>query len=240
MLGTFLNVAAILIGGILGLTVAKNLSAANQSFIRIGLGCFTVFVGLRTTWTALPSSFGAVLRQFVIVLVALVIGNIIGKLAGLQKTLNRLGQYAKDRFTKASPTGPNRVGEGFVTCSLLFCVGPMAVLGALQDGLTGRIETLAIKSAMDGLATMAFAKTFGWGVMLASIPVLLYQGTITIAAHAIQPLIANQAVLDSISATGGLLICCISLVILELKKVPLADYLPSLAIAPLLTWVWGS
>lgn len=236
MLGTIINTIAILVGGILGLSVAKNLSIQTQYRIRIFLGVFTVFVGLRMAWSGFSGTFLNGLGQFGIVLLAVVIGNVIGKLLHLQKALNHLGQYAKQRFQ--SPSVNNRLSEGFVTCTLLFCVGPMSILGALQDGLTGNYETLAVKSAMDGLATMAFAKTFGWGVMLASIPVFTYQGTISLFAHALEPYLRNEALLGSINATGGLLVCSLSLVILELKKVPLADYLPSLLIAPLLTWLW--
>ena len=114
----------------------------------------------------------------------------------------------------------------------------MAILGSLDDGLTGNFKTLAVKSVMDGLATMAFVKTFGIGPMFTAIPVLAYQGTITIGARALQPVLENAALLDSINATGGLLILCISLVILDIQKVPLADYLPSLAVAPALTWLF--
>jgi uncharacterized membrane protein YqgA involved in biofilm formation len=236
--GTLINAAAIVIGGTVGLTVAKDLSAANQARLKIGMGVFTVWVGLSTVWASFNGSFGQVLRQFVIVMLALVLGNLTGKVLRLQNALNHLGRYAKERFARASTNDRNRVGEGFVTCTLLFCVGPMALLGALQDGLTGNFKTLAIKALMDGLATLAFAKTFGWGVMLSAIPVLAYQGTITLGAKALGPYLRDQALLDSINATGGLLICSIALIILEMKKVRLADYLPSLAFAPLLTWFW--
>jgi uncharacterized membrane protein YqgA involved in biofilm formation len=236
--GTILNAAAILIGGTIGLTVAKDLSSANQMRLKIAMGVFTIWVGLATTWSSVNGSFGQILRQLAIVMLALVLGNLTGKLLRLQKALNRLGQYARDRFAQAGSTDRNRVGDGFVTCSLLFCVGPMAVLGALQDGLTGNFRTLAIKSLMDGLATMAFAKTFGWGVLLSSIPLVAYQGTLTLGAASLEPFLRDQALVDSISATGGLLICSIALIILEMKKVPLADYLPSLVFAPLLAWMW--
>jgi len=114
----------------------------------------------------------------------------------------------------------------------------MAIIGALEDGLNGKVQTLAIKSVMDGLAAMAFVKSFGVGPIFAAIPVLAYQGTITLGAEALKPILGNPMLLDSISATGGLLILCISVVILDIQKVPLADYLPSLAVAPVLTWLF--
>jgi len=237
MIGTVLNGTAILAGGIIGLTVAREISRANQSLLKMALGVFTVYVGLSTTWSALNGSFGQVLKQLGLVALALILGNLAGKLLRLQQLLNRLGAYAKEHLSHAGSTEGKGASEGFITCTLLFCVGPMAVLGALQDGLTGNFRTLAIKSVMDGLATMAFAKTFGPGVLLSAIPVVVYQGAITLGAKALEPFLRNQALMDSINATGGLLICSIALIILDLKKAPLADYLPSLFIAPLLAWI---
>lgn len=238
MLGTILNVTAILVGGVIGLTVGKDLSPAWQSRLKAALGILSMFVGMRMTWGGLRGGFSSIMAQLGIVMLALVLGNLIGKMLGLQRRLNQLGKYAKDRYSARPGEHNNRFSDGFITCSLLFCVGPMSILGSVQDGLTGTFQILAIKSVMDGLATLAFAKTFGSGVLLSSIPVLAYQGTLTIGARALEPILTSSALLDSVNATGGLLICCVALVILDLKKVPLADYLPSLALAPLLTWLW--
>jgi hypothetical protein len=235
--GTILNAAAILAGGAAGLTLTKQLSTANQAALKVLLGVFTVYVGLSTTWQALHGGFVAGLKQLGIALLALTLGNLTGKLLRFQTSLNRLGQYARRQFSGTRPDTPNRFSEGFLTCSILFCVGPIAVLGSLQDGLSGNWRTLGIKAVMDGLATMAFVTTFGWGVMLSVVPVVAYQGTITLLARFLQPYLENQAVLDSINVTGGLLVFSIALIILELKKVPLADYLPSLVWAPFLTWL---
>jgi len=224
MIGTFLNTAAILVGGAVGLTVARDISPKNQLRLKTILGAFIIYAGLSTTWNSLNGSVGQIGKEVVIVLLALVIGNATGKLLKLQKGVNQLGHYAKERFKQAETASGDRFSEGFITCTLLFCVGPMSILGALQDGLTGNFRTLAIKSILDGLSTMAFAKTFGWGVVLAAIPVLAYQGTITLAAHAIQPLLENKAALDSLNATGGLLVSFIAMIVLDLKRVQLADY----------------
>ncbi len=171
-------------------------------------------------------------------------GILAGGIAGLTVTRQlspaaqvALKGYAKEKFSRASATSSRRLSEGFITCTLLFCVGPIAIVGALQDGLEGKWETLAIKAVMDGLATMAFVTTFGWGVMLSVIPVVAYQGTITLSARFLGPLLEERGLIDSLNATGGMLVFCIALVILELKKIELADYLPSLAFAPLLTWL---
>ena len=238
MIGTILNVGAILGGGVIGLTVGKQLSHAAEFRIKMILGVITIYLGITTTWQAINGSFLQVLKQITIAMAALILGNLIGKAIGLQRQLNKLGAYAKERFNSDESVAPNRFAEGFTTCTILFCVGPMAILGSLQDGLTNNYKLLAIKSAMDGLATVAFVKTFGWGVILAALPVFAYQGTITLGAHALEGYLQNQAMLDSLNATGGLLILCISTVILDIQKVPLADYLPALIVAPVLTWLF--
>ncbi|MBI4657236.1 MAG: DUF554 domain-containing protein [Verrucomicrobia bacterium] len=238
MIGTILNGTAILVGGIAGLTVSKDLSLANQSRLKIALGVFVVYAGLSSVWSGLNGTFSQVMKQIGIITLAFILGNLTGKLLRLQKSFNKLGQDARERFSRARPADPNRVSEGFITCSLVFCVAPMAILGALQDGLADDFKTLAIKSVMDGLATMAFARTFGWGVILSVIPVVSYQGTITLAAKAIHPLLRDHAIVDSVTTTGGLLVCCLALIVLDLKKVRVADYLPTLVFAPLLTWIW--
>ena len=238
MTGTFINAAGILLGGILGLTLTRQMAPKTQMAVKGLLGVLTVWVGLKMTWDSLGGGLGPVGKQLLIVVLAMMLGRLTGRLLHLQKFLNRLGQYAKERFSTSKPDSPNRLSEGFITCTLLFCVGPMAVLGSIQDGLRGDWQTLGIKAVMDGLATMAFVSTFGWGAMLSVIPVVAYQGTITLGARRLEPYLHHPALLDSISATGGLLVFCIALIILEIKKVELADYLPSLAFAPLLTWLW--
>jgi uncharacterized membrane protein YqgA involved in biofilm formation len=237
MWGTILNTGTIIAGGTSGLALGKELSARTQLRLKAILGVLVVYVGLKTTWTAINGNFSQVMKQIGIMLLAILLGNIVGKLLHLQKLLNRLGEHARSLLQKSAP-GQSRFAEGFVTCTILFCVGPMAILGSLQDGLEGKFPILAIKSVMDGLATMAFVKTFGWGAICAALPVLAYQGTITLAAAHLAPYLQNHALADSINAVGGLLVLCTALIIFEIQKVPLADYLPSLVIAPLLTWWW--
>ena len=238
MTGTILNAAAILMGGIVGLTARKQLSLTHQTALKILLGAFTVYASLSATWQAVNGSFLQVLKQLTIVLLALMLGNVTGKLLRVQKSLNHLGQYAKQKISGVRPATPRRASEGFITCSILFCVTPIAVIGSLQDGFTNNFKTLAVKSAMDGLATMAFVTTFGWGAIVSVIPVIACQGTLALLARLAQPWLAKYSLLDPINATAGLLVFCIALIILELKKIELADYLPSLLFAPLLAWWW--
>ena len=156
----------------------------------------------------------------------------------LQKTSNRLGQFAHERMERATPTNPNRWSDGFNVCALLFCAAPLATLGAVQDGLSGYYPPLVIKAVMDGLATMAFVSSFGWGAVPAALPVLVYQGSLALLVRSAEPFLHELALVDSIGAVGGLLIFCVALIILELKKIELTDYLPGLVFAPLLAWLW--
>lgn len=236
MTGTIINVVLILLGGGIGLTT-RQISPSSQKALRNLLGVFTIYVGLSMAWGGLNGHFLAVLKQLTIAMLSLMFGNLTGHLLGLQTGLNRLGQYARRQLDQ-SQGGTSRVSEGFITCTVLFCVGPMAILGSLQDGLLQNPRTLILKGCMDGLATMAFVKTFGPGVMLAAIPVLAYQGSLSLLSRFLEPVFRDQALLDSVGAVGGLMVCFVALVIFEFRKIRLADYLPSLLYAPLLTWLW--
>jgi uncharacterized membrane protein YqgA involved in biofilm formation len=238
LFGTLLNAAGILLGGILGLALRRQFKPNTQILLKNLLGLLVIWVGLSTTWKSLGGGVLGVAKQMTIVVLALILGRLTGRLLHLQKGLNHLGEYAKERFSKASAGAPQKWSEGFITCTVLFCVGPMAILGSIQDGLDGKWQTLGIKAAMDGLATMAFVGSFGWSAILSVVPVVAYQGTLTLAAKLLAPQLQNPALLDSINATGGLLVFCIALIIFEIKRIELADYLPSLAWAPFLTWVW--
>lgn len=238
MTGTLINTAAILVGGFLGLKAARQISVPAQTRIKLVLAAFTIFAGMSMIWKGTGGSFGNVLKQLGIAMLALVLGNALGMALRLQNGLNQLGHYAKERLAKASPEDDHRFSEGFVTCTLLFCVGPMAILGALEDGMHGEYKILALKSAMDGLAAMGFAAMFGPGVLLAALPVLAYQGTLTLLANALAQHLNDPLLLDSMRVTGGMVVLCITVVILDLRKVPLANYLPSLIVAPLLTHWW--
>ncbi len=239
MIGTILNVAGILIGGIIGLARRKPLSAAKESFFRVLLGAFTVYFGLQLTWMNLNGTSLQIAKQVVITILALILGKLTGRLLHLQKMSNRLGQRAREKIMSARPDNPNRAGDGFETCALLFCAAPLGILGAVQDGLAGYFYPLALKGLMEGLATIGFVWVFGRGVLLSALPVLTFQGTITLGcAHFIEPFLRAHGLVNSVEAVGGLMVFSVALVILDLKKIELADYLPSLVMAPLLTWVW--
>jgi len=236
MTGTIINAGAIIAGGIAGLTVARQIPFRYQTWIKHLLGVFTVYIGLSMTWAGLNGTWVQISKQMLIILVSLMLGKATGRLLRLQQLGNRLGQLARQAMSR---TPENRSwDDGFITGSVLFCVAPLAILGALQNGLAGSCRPLVIKAIMDGLTTLAFARTLGWSVMMSAIPVLAYQGTLTLLAQMAEPVLHQYTLLDSVIATDGLLVFCVSLVILELKRIELADYLPSLAYAPLLTWLW--
>ena len=238
MTGSILDAMGILIGGSLGLMLSRQFSTATQLAWRNFMGLMTVVVGLYLTWSGLNGSFLQIFKQVVILILALMMGRVAGRLLRIQSTLNRLGRSASQRFAAARPDDPNRTNDGFTICALLFCAGPLGPIGAVQDGLMNYWQPLAIKMVLDGLAAMRFVTIFGWGVLLSAIPVLVYQGTITLAVHRLEPFLRAHHLLDSINAMGGLLVFCVALIVLELKKLELADYLPSLVMAPMITWLW--
>ena len=239
MTGTYLNVAGIVAGGLVGLAWKKPLSAANQMFCKTALGALTVFFGLRLTWLGVNGSIRQILAQLAVVMLSLTLGKLVGRLLRLQKSSNRLGQFAREKMAGAKPGDANRFLTGFQVCAALFCAAPIGILGAISDGLSGDFAPLAVKALMDGLAAMSFISIFGGGVLLAAVPVLVFQGTISLAcARFLLPLLEAHGLVEPVNATAGLLIFCVALIIFEVRKIEVTDYLPSLAFAPLLTWWW--
>lgn len=239
MIGTILNAVGILVGGIAGLRCARPLPANWQSFFKVALGVFAAFYGLRLvclslTWSALPF-----LKEWVIIVAAMVVGRILGRGLRLQKLSNALGQSARRAMEQARPGAAGSANAGFKTCAALFCAAPLGVLGAIQEGVSGYSYPLGIKAVMDGLAAMSFATLFGWGILLSAVPVLAFQGTVTLLCAAfLKPWLEAHGLGDSLNAVGGLLVSMVALVVLGLKRIELADYLPSLIVAPALTWLW--
>jgi uncharacterized protein len=240
MIGTTLNVLGIVIGAMLGLFWIKQMTVRHQAMLKSALGFFTVIVGLHLVWTSLGPGIGRVFGQMIVLVMALTLGRLAGKALRIQKLLNRVGDFAKRRMAAAQEPGkaPPRASEGFVTCTVLFCFAPLAVIGPVMEGLGGHWQPLAIKAVMDGLGAMAFVNMFGKGVIFSALPVLAWQGTIGILAFWAGEFLRAHDLAHSVVGVGGLLVFCVSLIILELKKIELGDYLPSLIFAPLLAWLW--
>jgi len=236
MIGTLANVAGIWIGGLIGLSRRGSLSPARESLFKVLLGVFAVFYGLQLAWLSLKSPPGQFLKRLLIIVLALMIGKLLGRLLHLQKLSNRIGQWSLKGLSEAATQG-RKPSLGFKICAALFCAAPLGILGAVQDGLSGYFYPLVIKGVMEGLGMIGLAGTLGWGTLLSSLPVLVLQGTITLfCSQYMVPLLGGHSLIEPINAAGGLLVFSVALVILDLKKIELADYLPSLIVAPLLAW----
>ncbi len=240
MTGAFLNALGILLGALFGLAQRAPLSLRTQDYFRRALGAFTVFFGLRLVWLGVNGTFGSCAKQLFIALLAVMLGNWLGRLLRLQKISNRLGRIAGNRIAARQSTAPQRAGDGFLACTVLFCAAPLGLLGAVTDGLAGDFYLLAVKAVMDGLAMTGFIKIFGWPTALSAFPVYAVLGGLTLAFQsAAKPFLDAHGLVDSVNVAGGLVACVVALVILEVRKVELANYLPALLVAPGLTKLFG-
>jgi uncharacterized membrane protein YqgA involved in biofilm formation len=238
--GTIINAAAIVLGGLAGLCMRRGIPPATQNWLKVALGALTVILGLRLTWISLNGPILTFFKQLGIVVLAMMLGKITGRLLRLQRGSNRLGQFARERCAAARPGSRGQFNDAFTVCALLFCVAPLGPLGAVADGLGGHYGPLIVKAVMDGLAAMGFVSLFGWGVLVSALPVLAFQGTISLLClqYAEPFLRIHGGLADAVLATAGLLIFSVALLIFEARRVEVADYLPSLAFAPLLAWFW--
>jgi len=221
LLGTALNVAAIAGGTLVGLAVKKRLPERINTIVIQGLGLVTALIGAKMMITV---------ENMLTVLVSVVVGGILGELLNIEARLDAFGAMVEARVTKERGT----FARAFVTSSLLYCVGPMAVLGALQDGLRGDFTILLTKSGLDGIASVAFASTLGIGVLFSTIPVMVYQGSITIGASMLEPYL-SQSIVNGMTSTGGLLIVGIALNILQVAKIKIGNLLPAVLVAAILS-----
>lgn len=239
-LGTLVNVVAVLIGSAVGVAFGARLPERTHRTVTDALGLVVLVVGgLNAAAVQDPDLVAAVgsSAPLLVVLGALLIGGVIGSLVGIETRMESLGGWLQRRLAgDGDDEARARFIEGFVSASLLFCIGPLAVLGSLSDGLGRGIDQLALKSVMDGFAALGFAAALGWGVAAAAIPVAGWQGSLTVAAIFAGSLLPTSLV-ASITATGGVLLLGIGLRLLQVRQVAVADMLPALLVAPLLTLV---
>lgn len=224
MKGTLVNSVAVLSGSIIGLLLKQRLSTKYQNTLMQGLALAVGLIGLQM---ALKT------QNILIMILSVVIGGIIGEFIAIDNWLAKLGEWLTLRIGNKYGS----VGEGFITGSLVFCVGAMAIVGSIQEGLTGDASTLYVKSMLDAVASAVFASGMGIGVALASISVLLYQGTITLLASSLSSIIADGMITE-MSAVGGLLILGISLLMLEIKPIKVANLLPAIPLAAIISYIW--
>lgn len=235
VIGAFLNATGILLGALFGLAWPKPLPLTVQVFFRSGLGAVTVFFGLRLVWENLNGTFFSCAKQMLIAALALVLGNWLGQLLALQKISNRLGRHAANLLALAQKNPPGQPTDGFLTGTILFCAAPLGLVGAVTDGLGDYYYLLAVKAVMDALAMVSFVHVFRWPAALAAFSVYLFLSLLTLAVHyAALPWLAAHALTAVVNITAGLLVCTMALVIFEVRRVELANYLPGLALAPLL------
>lgn len=224
MTGTLLNVGAVLAGTAIGVVVGSRLPAGLQQRVLAGLGLVTAVIGvdLALQWRETSALY---------VLGAILLGGLIGEALAIEQRLARLGDRLQARVAREGSV--STVSEAFFTASLLFCVGPLTVVGSFEDGLRGNIEPLATKSLLDGFASIALASTLGVGVAFAALTVLVVQGALTLGAGLFADVLRGEA-LAAMTSAGGVLIIGISLRLLELKDVKVGNFLPALLLAPLL------
>lgn len=224
--GTLVNVATVLVGGSLGLLFGERLPEAMSDIAMQVLGGVTLVLGLQM---ALGSSSGA---QMILVLLALVAGSFLGEWADIEGAMNRLGSNLEKRFSR-TPHGEragSRFVQAFVSASLLFCVGPMAILGSLQDGLQGDPSLLFTKATLDGVASFALAAALGPGTLMSILPILVYQGGITLLAGTAKTVL-HEPVISTLTVTGGIMIVAIAVNLWKLTHLRVGNMLPGLLIS---------
>jgi len=229
MTGTLLNIATVLIGGMIGLVFGARIPERFKSTVIAGMGLFTFAMGVQMFLKT---------DNPLIVLGALLIGALLGEWWKIEDGLRNLGAVLEKRFARDdSAEGSARFVRGFLTASLLFCVGPMTILGSIQDGLTGNYELLAVKSVLDGFAALAFASTLGIGVLFSSVIILVYQGGISLLAGELSAIVTDPMMAE-MTATGGVILMGLALSsLLEIKKIRVGNFIPALAVAPLIVWI---
>lgn len=236
-MGTLVNVLAILAGSIIGVLLGHRLPEKMSKTLTDAMGLVVLVIGALNLFALQDADFVAAVTSsgtLLVVLGALLIGGVIGSLIGIDKRLTHFGTWLQLKTSRKDGSGDkDKFIEGFVNASLLFTIGPMAVLGALQDGLGQGIDVLALKSTLDGFTSIAFAATFGWGVAFSALPVGIWQGLLYIAALTLGASL-SQAVIAAITATGGILLLGTGLRVLQIRMVNIADLLPALLVAPLL------
>lgn len=224
-----------MLGGMLGLIFGARVPERLKATVVAGMGLFVGAIGIQMFLKT---------ENSIIVLGALLIGALLGEWWKIEDRLEALGQNLEKRFAKSNDssepidsTASSKFVRGFLTSSLLFCVGPLAILGSIQDGLTGDYKLLAVKSVLDGFASLAFASSLGVGVLFSSLVILIYQGGISLLAAQLNAVV-TQSMMNELTAAGGVILLGLAISsLLEIKRIRVGNFLPALAIAPLIVWI---
>ena len=230
--GTVLNILTIVIGGALGVFIGAKISERLRNLVTDVLGCVTII----SAADALSAYWDIELQEsmpkgwiILVVIFSLLIGALIGSALAIEDRLESIGNKLKSRFSK---NGSSNFVEGFVSASLIFAIGPLAILGSISDGMGTGIDQLVLKSTLDGFAALAFAASLGWGVALSALPVGIYQFAWTAVGLFLGAILTNYQV-AAMTAVGGILLIGISLRLLRIKQIAVGNLLPALAMAPL-------
>lgn len=224
MKGTLVNTAAVIVGSLIGLGIGARFSEKMKTIVTSALGLTTLLIGFRMAFKS---------NQILLVIASLAIGGIIGELLNLEQKLENIGGVIKKRVKSQS----GNFVLGFVTASLVFCVGPMTIVGSLEDGMRGDASILYAKSMLDGFASLAFASSLGIGVLFSALIVFIYQGLLTLLGSQLAFLLTAH-IINELTATGGLLIVGIGLFLLGIKKIPVGNLLPALVIVVILASIF--
>jgi uncharacterized membrane protein YqgA involved in biofilm formation len=237
-LGTLINVVAIIAGTAAGVLIGNRLSEKTSRVVTDGLGLVVLVLGGLNVISILDQEFVAAVGPgipLLVVIGAILIGGIIGSALQIEQRLEQLGSSLQKKFaTKGTKDSKEKFITGFVNASLVFTIGPLAILGALSDGLGNGIEQLATKSILDAFASLAFAASLGWGVALSAIPVGLWQGLVTVLAYSVGAVV-SAPLISALTATGGVLLLGVGLRLLQIRQVAVGNMLPALVVAPLIT-----
>ena len=225
MIGVILNTAAVIIGSLIGLMLKRGIPKKFTDAVMLGIGLCTIYIGISGTLKG---------ENTLILIISTVIGAIIGTWLDIDKRLNDLGDLIGRQFKSSS--GSVSVAEGFVTASLLFCIGPMTIVGSLNAGLSGDNEMLFTKSVLDFISSTMLSVSLGIGVLCAASFVFVFQGSIVLLSQFLQPILSDSAIAE-ITCAGSLMIIALGLNLIGLAKIKVANYLPAIFIAPILCWV---
>ncbi len=218
MLGTLVNALAVIVGAFVGLLLKRGIPEKISDVVMKGVALCVLYIGISGSLKG---------TNTLIAIISIVIGAVIGSLLDIDRRLNSLGELAERKLSKGD--GKTSIAEGFVSASLLFCVGSMAIVGSIQSGLTGNHEMIYTKSMLDGISAIIFTSTLGAGVFLSAIAVIVYQGAIVLCAQWVQPFLSDYAVAE-MTCVGSLLIIALALNMLGITKLKTANYLPAVFI----------
>ena len=218
MLGTLVNCVTVIAGSLIGIMLHKGLPERLGTTVMQGVALCVLYIGISGSLEG---------ENTIIAIISVVIGGIIGYLLKLDDRLNHLGEWIESKFKKEGEH--SNIAEAFVSSSILFCVGAMAIVGSLQSGLTGNHETLFTKSILDGISSIIFASSLGIGTIFSVVPILIYQGSITLLAQWVAPYLSDTVVAD-MTCAGSLLIVALALNMLKITDIKVANYLPAIFI----------